>query len=89
MDALGVQGQTVTQVGNLQSGFILGSKDVTFSKKLETLANDRKIKLTDDDRLIMLKIDNIINPPKEIMQGTVELKNRGGMVGISHLTRPL
>ena len=89
MDALGVQGQTVTQVGDLQSGFILGSKDVTFSKKLETLANDRKIKLTDDDRLIMLKIDNTINPPKEIMQGAVELKNRGGMVGIGHLTRPL
>jgi hypothetical protein len=37
----------------------------------------------------MLKADNIISPPKEIMQGTVELKNRGGMVGISHLTRPL
>ena len=89
MDALGVQGQTVTQVGDLQSGFILGSKDVNFSTKLETLANDRGIKLTDDDRLIMLKIDNTINSPKEIMQGTVELKNRGGMVGISHLTRPL
>ena len=86
MDALGVQGQTVTQVGDLQSGFILGSKDVTFSKKLETLANDRKIKLTDDDRLIMLKIDNTINPPKEIIEGTVQLKNRGGMVGIGHLT---
>ena len=88
-DALGVQGQTETQVGDLQSGVILGSKDVTFSKKLETLANDRKIKLTDDDRLIMLKIDNTINPPKEIIQGAVELKNRGGMVGIGHLTRPL
>ena len=30
-----------------------------------------------------------IPPPKEIMQGAVELKNRGGMVGIGHLTRPL
>ena len=89
MDALGVQGQTVTQVGDLQSGFILGSKDVKFSTKLETLAKDRGIKLTPDDYAIMLKADNIISPPKEIMQGTVELKNRGGMVGISHLTRPL
>jgi hypothetical protein len=89
MDSLGVQGQTVTQVGDLQSGFILGSKDVKFSTKLETLAKDRGIKLTPDDYAIMLKADNIISPPKEIMQGAVELKNRGGMVGIGHLTRPL
>jgi hypothetical protein len=89
MDSLGVQGQTVTQVGDLQSGFILGSKDVKFSTKLETLAKDRGIKLTPDDYAIMLKADNIISPPKEIMEGTVQLKNRGGMVGISHLTRPL
>jgi hypothetical protein len=89
MDALGVEGQTVTQVGDLQSGFILGSKDVKFSTKLETLAKDRGIELTPDDYAIMLKADNIINPPKEIMQGTVELKNRGGIVGISHLIRPL
>jgi hypothetical protein len=81
LDELGVQGQTVTQVGDLQSGFILGSKDVKFSKKLETLANDKGIKLTDADYEIMLKADNIINPPKPF--------KTGGMVKISHLTRPL
>ena len=89
MDALGVQGQTVTQVGNLQSGFVLGSKDVKFSTKLETLAKDRGIKLTPDDYAIMLKADNIISPPKEIMEGTVQLKNRGGMMSIEEMTRPL
>jgi len=89
MDALGVQGQTVTQVGDLQSGFILGSKDVKFSTKLETLAKDRGIKLTPDDYAIMLKADNIISPPKEIMEGTVQLKNRGGMMSIEEMTRPL
>jgi hypothetical protein len=89
MDALGVQGQTVTQVGDLQSGFILGSKDVKFSTKLETLAKDRGIKLTPDDYAIMLKADNIISPPKEIMEGTVQLKNRGGMMSIFDMIQPI
>jgi hypothetical protein len=89
MDSLGVQGQTVTQVGDLQSGFILGSKDVKFSTKLETLAKDRGIKLTPDDYAIMLKADNIISPPKEIMEGTVQLKNRGGMMSIFDMIQPI
>ena len=89
MSDLGIQGQTVTRVGDLQPGFILGSKDVKFSKKLETLAKNQNIKLTDDDYAIMLRADNIINPPKEIMQGDVQLKNRGGMMSIFDMTRPL
>ena len=81
MDALGVQGQTVTQVGDLQSGFILGSKDVKFSTKLETLAKDKGIKITDEDYATMLKADNIINPPKGF--------RGGGMASIDYMTRPL
>ena len=89
MSDLGIQGQTVTRVGDLQPGFILGSKDVKFSKKLETLAKNQNIKLTDDDYAIMLRADNIINPPKEIMQGDVQLKNRGGMMSIFDMIQPI
>jgi hypothetical protein len=89
MSDLGVEGQTVTKVGDLQSGFILGKKGENLSDKLQALAKRQGVELTDADYEILLKADNIINPPKQIMQGAVELKNRGGMVGISHLTRPL
>ena len=81
MKELGVQGETVTQVGSLQSGFVLGSKDVLFSTKLETLAKDKGIKLTDEDYATMLKADNIINPPKGF--------RGGGMASIDYMTRPL
>jgi len=81
MKQLGVQGETVTQVGSLQSGFVLGSKDVKFSTKLETLAKDKGIKLTDEDYATMLKADNIINPPKGFRDG--------GMASIDYMTRPL
>ena len=84
-----VEGQTVTKVGDLQSGFILGKKGETLSDKLKVLAERQGVELTDEDYVTMLRADNIINPPKEIMVGDVELKNRGGIVGISHLTRPL
>ena len=89
MSDLGVKGETVTKVGDLQSGFILGKKGENLSDKLQALAKRQGVELTDADYEILLKADNIINPPKQIMQGTVELKNRGGIVGISHLTRPL
>ena len=89
MADMGVEGQTVTKVGELQSGFILGKKGETLSDKLTVLAKRQGVELTDEDYATMLRADNIINPPKEIMQGAVELKNRGGIVGISHLVRPL
>ena len=89
MADMGVEGQTVTKVGDLQSGFILGKKGETLSDKLKVLAERQGVELTDEDYVTMLRADNIINPPKEIMVGDVELKNRGGIVGISHLTRPL
>ena len=81
MSDLGVKGETVTKVGDLQSGFILGSKDVKFSTKLQTLAERQGVKLSDADYEILLKADNIINPLKSFKQG--------GIVEISHLTRPL
>ena len=48
---------------------VLGSKDVKFSTKLETLAKDKGIKLTDEDYATMLKADNIIDPPKGFRGG--------------------
>ena len=81
MKQLGVQGETVTQVGSLQSGFVLGSKDVKFSTKLETLAKDKGIKLTDEDYATMLKADNIIDPPTGF--------RGGGVASIDYMTRPL
>jgi len=82
LTGMGAQGQTVTQIGdNIQSGFILGSKDVKFSSKVSNMAEDRGIKLTDADYEILLKADNIINPPRPFKSG--------GLVGISHLVRPL
>ena len=81
MKELGVQGETVTQVGSLQSGFVLGSKDVKFSTKLETLAKDKGIKLTDEDYATMLKADNIIDPPTGF--------SGGGVASIDYMTRPL
>ena len=82
LTGMGVQGQTVTQIGdNIQSGFILGSKDVKFSTKISNMAEDRGIKLTDVDYETLLKADNVINPPRPFKDG--------GIVGISHLTRPL
>ena len=90
LTGMGVQGQTVTQVGDtIQSGFILGSKDVKFSNKIANIAEDRGVKLNDKDYETLLRADNIINPPKEIMEGTVQLKNRGGMMSIFDMTRPL
>jgi len=82
LTGMGAQGQTVTQIGeNIQSGFILGSKDVKFSTKISNMAEDRGIQLTDADYEILLRADNIINPPRPFRDG--------GIVGISHLTRPL
>jgi hypothetical protein len=82
LTGMGVQGQTVTQIGeNIQSGFILGSKDVKFSTKISNMAEDRGIKLSDADYEILLRADNVINPPRPFKDG--------GIVGISHLTRPL
>ena len=82
LTGMGAQGQTVTQIGeNIQSGFILGSKDVKFSTKISNMAEDRGIQLTDADYEILLRADNIINPPRPFKDG--------GIVGISHLTRPL
>ena len=82
LTGMGAQGQTVTQIGdNIQSGFILGSKDVKFSTKISNMAEDRGIKLTDADYEILLKADNVIDPPRPFKDG--------GLVGISHLTRPL
>ena len=82
LKGMGVQGETVTQIGeNIQSGFILGSKDVKFSTKISNMAEDRGIQLTDADYEILLRADNIINPPRPFKDG--------GIVGISHLTRPL
>ena len=81
MSDLGVKGETVTKVGDLQSGFILGKKGENLSDKLQALAERQGVKLTDADYEILLKADNIINPPRPFKSG--------GMVGISHLTRPL
>ena len=89
MADMGVEGQTVTKVGDLQSGFILGKKGETLSDKLIVLAKRQGVELTDEDYVTMLRADNIINPPKEIMQGDVQLKNRGGMMSIFDMTRPL
>ena len=89
MADMGVEGQTVTKVGDLQSGFILGKKGETLSDKLTVLAKRQGVELTDEDYATMLRADNIINPPKEIMQGDVQLKNRGGMMSIFDMTRPL
>tara|TARA_R100001443_G_C3350990_1_gene176852 strand:+ start:40 stop:1851 length:1812 start_codon:yes stop_codon:yes gene_type:complete len=81
MSDLGVKGETVTKVGDLQSGFILGKKGENLSDKLQALAERQGVKLTDADYEILLKADNLINPPRPFKDG--------GMVGISHLTRPL
>ena len=81
MSDLGVKGETVTKVGDLQSGFILGKKGENLSNKLQALAERQGVKLTDADYEILLKADNIINPPRPFKSG--------GLVGISHLTRPL
>ena len=81
MSDLGVKGETVTKVGDLQSGFILGKKGENLSDKLQALAERQGVKLTDADYEILLKADNIINPPRPFKSG--------GMVGIGHLTRPL
>ena len=89
MADMGVEGQTVTKVGDLQSGFILGKKGETLSDKLTVLAKRQGVELTDEDYATMLRADNIINPPKKIMQGDVQLKNRGGMMSIFDMTRPL
>ena len=82
LKGMGVQGETVTQIGeNIQSGFILGSKDVNFSTKISNMAEDRGIKLTDADYEILLRADNIINPPRPFRSG--------GMASIDYMTRPL
>ncbi len=81
MSDLGVKGETVTKVGDLQSGFILGKKGENLSNKLQALAERQGVKLTDADYEILLKADNIINPPRPFKSG--------GLVGINHLTRPL
>ena len=63
LTGMGVQGQTVTKVGdNIQSGFILGNKNVKFSNKIANMAEDRGIKLTDKDYETLLRADNIVKP---------------------------
>ena len=82
LTGMGAQGQTVTQIGeNIQSGFILGSKDVKFSTKISNMAEDRGIKLTDADYEILLRADNIINPPRPFRSG--------GIANMEYMTRPL
>ena len=45
--------------------------------------------MTDEDYATMLRADNIINPPKEIMQGDVQLKNRGGIMSVDEMIQPI